>query len=172
MAGRPEINLLRFKSEIIRQYQQGYSAQSIANLLSCNHQVEVKARTIHRRLQEWSIRRLQEPIRDSPELKARISVLFYQCCLNDDEMLIALKREGFNVNRRALQRIRLSMGLSRRFSASSYESLHNYLKQIVQKELDGGGIEAYGRRLLYTHFRSQMHLISRYYLNSKHSLES
>ena len=38
----------------------------------------------------------------------------------------------------------------------------NLLDEVVQRELDQGTIQRYGRGNLYTYFRSRMHIVSRY----------
>ena len=163
MSGRPEINLLPYKEQIINLYKDGHSAKAISEFLASRYEISVKNCTLHRRLQEWGIRRLDHACKDSPRLRARIAILFFQACLTDKEMTIALKDEGFQVNQRAIQRIRLRMGIHRSFSAHTYAEMDDELRHIVQTELNSGSIDGFGREMLYTHFRSKMHIISRYY---------
>jgi hypothetical protein len=76
-------------------------------------------------------------------------------------MLYVLHKEGFSISARALQNIRLQIGLRRRINVENIDEVEVILKEIVQKELDKGSIEGYGRGHLYTRFRSQMHIVSR-----------
>jgi hypothetical protein len=159
--GRPSIDLASYREEITDLYCSGNSVLEITKSLLDTYQIDIKPRTLERRLKEWDLRK-RTYTEDTPHLRARIATLFFQCCLNDDEMLQVLRQEGFQIKSRTLQRIRLSMGLHRRLSLDRYEEIDGILKEVVRKELDKGGIEGYGRGLLYTHFRSHMHIISRY----------
>ena len=58
--------------------------------------------------------RKNETSLDSPQLRARISVLFNQIQLEDADILHVLKREGYSINSLGLQRIRRNMCLVRR----------------------------------------------------------
>lgn len=160
----PSIDLTSYREEITQLYNSGNSISNITKSLLETYNIDIKPRTLERRLKEWDLRRLTYT-EDGPHLRARVTTLFFQCCLNDDEILHVLQQEGFQIKRRTLQRIRLSMGLHRRLSLDRYEEIDSILKEVVRKELDKGGIEGYGRGLLYTHFRSHMHIISRYLTN-------
>ena len=69
-------------------------------------------------------------------------------------MLTALTKDGFILGHRALQRIRLEMGLYRGL-ASSHDKVEADLQviQAVRKELGKGAIQGYGKSYLYTHMR-------------------
>jgi hypothetical protein len=162
MSGHPEINLLLYKEHIINLYKDGRSAKSISEFLASHYQISVKTRTLHRRLQDWGIRRLEHACEDTSCLHTRIAVLFFHACLTDSEMTIALKDEGFKVNQHAIQQIHLAMSIQRRFSALSYTEVDDKLRHIVQNELDSRSIDGLGRGILYTHFHSKIHIISRY----------
>ncbi|OXV10153.1 hypothetical protein Egran_02085 [Elaphomyces granulatus] len=161
MAGRPSKDILRYKDEIIELFLQGSTNRNIVSYLSDNYNVEIGHRTLERRLAEWGVRKNHQNI-DTPQLRARISVLFFQCCLGDKDILYVLQREGYSINARGLSRIRKSMGLLRRVSPFDQEESQRLLLETVQKELDKGFIEGFGRGNLYSYFRSKvMHIVSR-----------
>jgi hypothetical protein len=148
------------KEEIISLFHSGHNADFIANHISQQLEiVNISERTIRRRLQQWGVfKRLRT--QDSSQLRARITVLFYEC-LEDEEMLDALHREGYVLGDRALKRIRKDIGLSRRFSILEREKSNTRLMEIVQQELDKGTIEGYGRGYLHTYFRRHGYNFSR-----------
>ena len=85
-SGRPSIDLTPYREEITHLYHSGNSISDIAKSLLDTYDVDVKLRTLERRLKEWNLRKLTYT-EDSPHLRARITTLFFQCCLNDDDML-------------------------------------------------------------------------------------
>lgn len=158
-AGRPTIDLADYQEFIINQSRNGSTPTGISALLLLKFQIDVKPRTIRRRLSEWHV--VTRPkCDDNGELRCRIAVLFFQCCLSDKDILHILQYEGYTVTARSLERIRKEMGIKRKVT-SIPENEHE-LDKIVQKELDQGTIQRYGRGNLYAYFRSQMHIISRY----------
>jgi hypothetical protein len=59
--------------------------------------------------------------KDSPQLWARISTLFFERCATDKEMLYILEKEGYKIGEWSLRNIRKKLGLNRRvygFTAS------------------------------------------------------
>lgn len=163
---RPPIDLESYKQEIVTLFLSGSTADSIADhLLQLYEITNISGRTIRRRLNTWGISKRQKT-EDSPQLRARISVLFYQCCLADKEMLGVLQQEGYTLGEYGLQRIRLNLGLSRKISILDREKADAKLLEIVQEELDKGTIEGYGRGYLHTYFRQHGHCFSRYITTS------
>ena len=158
MAGRPSIDLSLYKDLIINKFQDGISAFDISELLLAQHHISVKPRTIQRRLLEWQVSR-RPKCDDNPQLRCRIAVLFYQCCLSDKNIIRVLQKEGYCVTPRSLERIRKAMGIKRK--VMSIAETDHLLDEIVQKELDKGTIEGYGCGSLHTYFWNQMHIISR-----------
>jgi hypothetical protein len=160
MAGRPSQDLFHLKDIIVEQYQSGLTYSDIRTYLRNECSLEISERTLKRRLQEWNVYRNSRND-DSPVLRARITVLFFECCLKDDDILYILKTEGYSLNKRGLQRLRKKIGLLRRVSLQNREEADQLLLSLVQKELDKGTIEGFGRGNLYTYFRNSMHIVSR-----------
>lgn len=157
---RPSIDLTIHKSAIISQFQNGVPAEGISQFLYNQYHIVVEQKTIRRRLLEWGISK-RKRVADTPELRIRISVLFYQCCLSDPHILTVLTREGYAISGRSLARIRKEMGLRRRINPGATEEADCAVRELVQKELDKGFIEGLGRGNLFSYFRNQMHIISR-----------
>ena len=156
----PGIALDYWKHQIIELYHQQYSADDIQGILHEQYNIKTSARTVRRRLKEWGCSKLH-PIPDTPQLRARISVLFFEYCASDKEIIHILEKEGHQLSLYGLSVLRARLGLTRRVSRFNREEADERLSNIVQEELDKGFIEGYGRNYLYSHFRSQMHCISR-----------
>ena len=122
--------------------------------------MKTSARTVRRRLKEWGCSKLL-PIPDTPQLRARISVLFFEYCASDKEIIHILEKEGHQLSLYGLSVLHAWLGLTHHVSCFNCEEADERLLNIVQEELDKGSIEGYGRNYLYSHFQSQMHCISR-----------
>ena len=160
---RPRIDLMPYRSIITSCYQDGMSVDDIADYLA-QRGVRVTGRTVKARLTGWGVPTVRHQTDDTPELRIRIGQLFYSLGLGEQEMLRILRLEGFSVEQRRLQRIRLELGLRRSTHGMDLEARHedqNRLEEIVRQELDWGKIESYGRGHLYYHFRSLHVIISR-----------
>ncbi len=157
---RPAIDLEPYKAIIIDLYDQHYTVNQIVKTLSDQHNVEVKARTIGSRLQGWS-KNKRHATEDSPQLRLQITNLFLHCGLKDAEIVEVLRTEGYQLGLTGLIRIRKDLGLYRRLANEHGEAAQSQLGHIVQSQLDEGVIQGYGRGYLYTHFRSQGHIVSR-----------
>lgn len=160
MVGRPSISLVPYKDTIIAKFQDGTSAAAISEFLFHNFQIRVEQKTIRRRLREWGITR-RTKVDDTPQLRARIAILFYNCCLSDKNILNILQQEGYSISSWSLIRIRKEMGIKRRIEPQNLEEADRELLGLVQKELDKGGIEGLGRGNLYAYFRTNMQIASR-----------
>jgi len=157
---RPGIALDHWKHQIIELFHQQYSPDDIQGILHEKYNMKTSARTVRRRLKEWGCTQ-RFPIPDTPQLRARISALFFEYCASDKEIIYILEKEGYQISSYGLSVLRARLGLTRRVSRFNREEADERLLNIVQKELDKGAIEGYGRGYLYSHFRNQMHCISR-----------
>lgn len=161
MAGRPSIDLTPLKNIIISQFQDDMTVEDISTYIYNNYGINVEQKTIRRRLLQWGVRK-RVRTEDTPQLRVRIAALFYQSCLPERTLLTALKREGYVINARSLARIRLQLGMRRRINPGQADEADRALEEVVQRELDNGHIEGFGRQNLLPYFRSQMHIVSRY----------
>ena len=95
-------------------------------------------------------------------LQARIVQLFYYHILTDKEIIRVLHGEGYkHLTLRRLQMLRLSMGISRHSRTGNFLTNTEEIKEILEWELNVGGILSYGRRRIYEHLRRQGYLIGR-----------
>jgi hypothetical protein len=150
MPPKNDIDFLR--ADIESFYFSGQTKQDIIDWLSQEHHIIVSSRTLKRRLSSWNI--LKTTRSDSSDAcKLRIFELFSQTCLHDKEMVDVLCTEGYQINQRGLQYIRMKYRLLRRHGKGQ-EPLISWdeLLQLVDAEFQQGGIRGYGRTLLYTHF--------------------
>ena len=97
-----------------------------------------------------------------PTLQARIVQLFYHHILTDKEIIRVLHEEGYkHLTLRRLQMLRLSMGISPHSRTGNFLINTEEIKEILEWELNVGGILRYGRRRVYEHSRRQGYLIGR-----------
>ena len=155
------IDLTPYKDCIISLFQSDVTVEEISMHIRSRFGFIAEPRTIRRRLSQWEVRK-RVRTDDTPQLCVRIAALFYQSCLPEQTLLMALKSEGFRINARALARIRLKLGMRRRINPGQAEEADRAFEKVVQMELDKGHIEGFGRQNLLPYFRSQMHIISRY----------
>lgn len=158
-AGRSAINLDTLKDSILDLYNKGYTSREIAA------QVSSTKSTIERRLAEWGIRKnAPKSQRKDPSLRSQVAI-YFMSGFTDSEIVLALNgdRTGIDyVHKRTVERIRKSQGLVRRMSAFARQESNKQLWDIVERELDTGTIEGYGKGLLYTHFKNLGCQVSRY----------
>jgi hypothetical protein len=119
------IDLGPYKAQIITWFQdENKTANEIAELLRSSYDVIVVSRTVQRRLKDWDITKRTRAM-DTATLRARIAYMFCILGFTDNEMLHALKIEGYQIGRTSLVRIRREQRLWRRFSISNRQHLRN-----------------------------------------------
>jgi hypothetical protein len=85
----------------------------------------------------------------------RIQVLFFDVSLEDTEILQVLKREGDEISKHTLVRLRFELGLRRRVRGEEQcQAADALVQRLVEEELGKGVIDGYGRGYLYTHFQT------------------
>lgn len=159
---RSKIDLDTHQEDIITLYRSGQTSTHIVQHLKEVHDISITTRTIERRLAEWNVLSKRIKTEDSWQLRCRIAILFFECGFNDVDILYALHQEGYSLTHRALVRIRKELGITRRISVHNREEADQELKKIVEAEFEKGPARGYGRGLLYYHFRSQGHVVSRF----------
>ena len=151
-----------YKDQLIQHFQNGLTFERLSDYLRNEYNITVTARTIKRRFKEWDVRRyiITET---SDELKERIKDLFFRMCLNDNEILDVLTREGHQIGPTALVRIRLDLNLRRRvnFEEINEVDFNEHVRELISNELKKGEIEGYGYRFLYTYMRQRRQMIGR-----------
>jgi hypothetical protein len=157
---RPIYDLESYRDEIVDWFQHGITVNIIVERLNQQFQVLCSSRTIQRRLQKWGI--YQRTItQDTSELRAQIAILFH-ANLSDTNIVRALKQSGVPIEVTAVVRIRKNQGLIRRMTPFERHRSDERLFEVLKKELENGRVEGFGRGLLWTHFRTNGHLVSRY----------
>jgi hypothetical protein len=148
------IDLEPYKAQMISWFQDdNMAANEISESLRSSYDIIVVPRTIQRRLKDWGITK-RTRVENTAKLRARIAYMFCVLGFTDNEMLHALKIEGYQLGRTSLVRIQREQRLWRRLSIFDRAALKEQLQEAIKEELDKGSIEGYGRGLLYTHFRT------------------
>lgn len=112
-------------------------------------------------MESWKASTLQIRIDETVELQLRIAVLFFHLCLNDMNMLHFLKQEGYHIGKWAFIHKRQDLGFQQKVSIWNREELDCQLYSLVEQEYEKRLLKGYGRGLLYSHFRKNVHIISR-----------
>jgi hypothetical protein len=157
---RPVKDLDSFKDKIINWFQDGITIDVIVERLDQQFQVQLSVSTMKRRLRKWGIQ-LRTITQDTPELRAQIAILFH-ANLSDVNIVRALKQEGVSIEVTGIVRIRKKQGLIRRMTPFDRHKSDERLFEVLKQELENGRVEGFGRELLWTHFRTNGHLVSRY----------
>jgi hypothetical protein len=162
MAGRTIVDLSLYKAQIIIWFQdENKTALEIVQLLRESYDKQVALRTVQRRLKDWNITKHTQA-ENTATLRARIAYIFCILGFTDSEILHALKHEGYRIEMTLLVRIQREQKLWRWLSVFDWAALEEQLREAIKDELDKGSIEGYGRRLLYTHFRTTRFIATRF----------
>ena len=145
------IDLTPYKDCIISLFQSDVTVEEILIHIRSRFGFITELRTIHCHLLQWEVRKCVRTD-DTPQLRVRIAALFYQSCLPEQTLLMALKSEGFRINARALARIRLKLGMRRRINPGQAEEADRAFEKVVQMELDKGHIEGFRHQNLLPYF--------------------
>ena len=157
---RSKIELNCFREEI--QKMRAFDIiDDIVNWLSNVHNIIVSRSTMKRKLQEWQTI-IQKRTENSPQLRARLVVLFYEMCLKDDDMMRVLIEEEYQITLTDLVRLRKELNMIRKVDFRHREEADRLLLDIAQKELDKEKINDYEIFHLYTYFRTKQFNISRF----------
>ena len=151
---RPVIDLEPYKEEILRRHALQENPRQILAWLHLVKSTDISINTLTRRFKEWEAEPKRAYTEDTEELRGAILYKFYTATLNEKELLRALQLDGHIIASRALQRIRLKMGLLRQRSRQEdRDQSDRLILEAVKKQLAKGVIQGYGRTFLYTHMR-------------------
>ena len=145
------INLQAVRDVITGWYtEEDMTLSEISQRLKDDFEIECAVRTIKRRFQQWGV--TKNVVTDTtPGLELKIASFFYMNY--PDTMIVqALNKEGRQIGVAAVERIRRRIGCQRRLSTEQRLRANEALWDIVQRELDDGCIEGYGKELLYRYF--------------------
>ena len=107
---RPSINLEQWKQHITDLYIDGALPDAIANDIQERTGLPCSNRTIQRRLSEWKVPRHRKKSIVTDKLRERIVTLFL-LGTSERDMLRILHHNGFTIEPRRLQKIRLEEGV-------------------------------------------------------------
>ena len=160
--GRPKLDLNLYKDFIVQLFHEDYTLPQICNRLERDFSITVARSTLLRRFKIWDISKRQRTM-ETPELCARIQILFFDMGLDDTEMLLVLNAEGYQLGKTGLEGLRKKLGLIRRLNSGvQREEADKLVEDVVQQELVKGVIQGYGREYLYRHFRRSGYIFARY----------
>ncbi|KAJ5334479.1 hypothetical protein N7452_006882 [Penicillium brevicompactum] len=162
-SGRPRVDLEAQKPEIIALYEKKMSSADICKHLKAQHDIQISARTLTKRLQRWGVKeKKKENNTSNQELHARIKHLFFEVGLSDQEIVTVLNDEGFDVSQRTLRRLRHQLGIRLRLDSPAQQQAQvQEILDALTEEMDKGTIEGYGKELLHNHFRSKGYVFAR-----------
>jgi hypothetical protein len=158
---RPSINLDQWKQYIVDLYIDGAQPEAIASDIQMRTGLPCSKRTIQRRLLQWEAPHHRKRSVITDELRERIVTLFL-LGTSERDMLRILRQDGFTIEPRRLQRIRLEesthlLRSTRWINEADEDAQIVKLQEIVEEELEKGTIEDFGRTHLYYHFRALGH---------------
>jgi hypothetical protein len=158
---RPVIDLEPHKVEIIHLFQNNNSPSSITADIRRRYDISVQCRTIKSRLQEWGIQKQPKGSTTNSALHTRVRTLFFENGLEDKDILLILRREGFSLTVRTPRRLQSQLGLCRRENTLHPQENTEQIKALIKTELENGLIREYGKELLHRHFRRKGMMITR-----------
>lgn len=160
---RAKIDLEEYRDAITAWCTEGLHHLQVAHNMKTKFGVTVSLRTIERQLKAWNIvvRTRIRPT-ETPKLLQQIECLFWMN-LTDQEIHTIMVKDGFHIGFKSVVRLRRSIGLARRMSKEDRSKSMEALYDKIKLELDSGDIEAYGRRLLATRFRTMGCLVTEYF---------
>jgi hypothetical protein len=134
-------------------FHEGKRHQDLVQWLYDVHGIKISLRTLKSRFKEWEISKRVAP-EDEERIKHIIKALYFQVGLDDKDMLVDLKRQGYQIGPGTLVRLRLELGLKRRIrSPEEIEQAERVVQDLVQEGIQSGAIDGYGKQYLYLHFR-------------------
>ena len=98
-------------------------------------------------MSEWGHKSYQQT-EDNSQLRLRITTLFINYCLKDDDILEVLRHEGYQIGEERLVRLCKELGLFRRIpSKEDSQATDTQLRAIVQDDLEKmlDSLAGYGR---------------------------
>ena len=110
----PARKIDEYRDYIVKEYRQRVARSTIRRGLKVNFDFDVSLGTLSRWIHQWGLEKQQERTVVTPELVVKIEDLFFRVGLTEKQLLAVLRRDGFPVTKRGLQRIRLENGWTRR----------------------------------------------------------
>jgi len=166
---RPSINFEPYRDEITERWNRGDSQEDIRTWLQnegLKHRYTASfvrliianrifsERAFKYKVKEWDLTCYIRS--DNTEvMRIRLMYLYWELALDDDEILFALRADGFTIQRWKLQEIRLSMGMTCRIDRADFDESNNRLRIAIEEAFASEQISQYGREYLYRYLRSK-----------------
>jgi len=142
-----------FRDDIERLFRSGDSAAVISRTLEEDYRTKISPATIQRRLRTWGLIRRTRTV-STEDLRTRIKELYFEESMSHEDMIEALRTEGFSIGGGGLRRLMSEMKLVRRTdSGPAKECQDAEIRAAIERELPLGVIQGYGRELLHSHFK-------------------
>jgi hypothetical protein len=99
---KTQIDLGPYRAQMITWFQdENKTVDEIVDLLHLSYDKSIAPRTVRRRLKDWGITK-RTRVENTAVLRARIAYMFCVLGFTDDEMLHALKHEGYQIEKTSL----------------------------------------------------------------------
>src|SRR5436853_5921902 len=103
MGGRTAIDLEPYKAQMITWFQnENKTVDEIVELLCSLYNKSIALRTVQRRFKDWGITKRTQ-VENIAALRARIAYMFCILGFTNEEMLYALKHDGYRIEQISLE---------------------------------------------------------------------
>ncbi|KAI1821966.1 hypothetical protein F4861DRAFT_532618 [Xylaria intraflava] len=158
--GRPRSNIDRFRAEITDAYELGLSIEEILASIA-SQGCTAKKRTLQRRIRLWGLENRKATHDYTAEILDQIQFLFYVRGYKDVSIQTTLRRAGFSISLRTVQRVRLQHGMKRRYATdeernAAIQAAAYWLEYHAQTS---SAVQSFGRAYLYEFIRTQAGIV-------------
>ena len=161
---REFIDLTPFQDRITAWVAEGRPAPVICELLEQRYDVAVRRTKLQRTLREWGVsygrQNLSQDMRD--ELQAKLEFFFHELRITDVQAVRLLALQNLHYSIATIRRHRRALGLLKRTPNAVEDEYKEWVRLILQHELDTGTPEDLGRKNLYVYMRARYNVIGRY----------
>lgn len=149
----PKVDIDHYEHEIRARLSRQETVQTILDWLN-DEGVKIARRSLETCLKDWQISPRPRRILDIPGIELLLRELTYIKLLKDKDIVRVLKNvSGHIVSVRTIKRTRLRFGILKRNLLEQRRILSEEWKTIIKDQYRSAGLENYGRRLIYTHFK-------------------
>lgn len=125
---RAKIDLEPYRAQISSWVLSGVTQEEVLARLK-QEGINTTDRTLSRRLRKWNIPLLQPKMKDTPELRQRVTELFWSVNLPDEDTVAILQVERYQITKSGLQRLRWKLGLLRRLPRDKFQQTRQEIEQ-------------------------------------------
>lgn len=157
---RPLTDVKPFKDDIVHWIvDEGIEQHEVRDRLrkaGCS----IARSTLARRLSAWNVT-VQPKLKDTPELRDRVTHAFQQASMTDKHTLQMLREDGIEITGNGLARLRRKMGLHKRIASGQEEEVQRLIREVLPEELESNMAHV-KRHELHKHIRAKYHIVGRY----------